>query len=994
MADSILPPVQKTPSSFWTDDVRSAPWVGGDALRSWTGASGAPWFGANTNWSPVGVPASGDDILFGTLMAGNYSPVQDMSIAFNTIAVNRSLATEQVNLSGIYTGNAFRVVKGTANVTTTTFAVSRVGATNAESSIVVGDGAGNVATLTLSGMPAKYYDARVGVNGSTGTLVISGVNTSLLPIERNISNSVFGGTADAANANIIVDAATVEAWVVTSGVRGSTRFINNAQVTSVPTPAGVGQVQIGSPDASNVSFEVSTNADLRISGQDGTVLIGSGVGAVTDTKVLSGGSIVSDHVITGATNAAGTASSNNTLTISGAGSVVTTTEALDTNGSYRFSDLRRGSTTINISEGGKLFTPRYDSNASDRASDTAPASSTTLIVNGLNSLLQARTDVGGLFISSLGDRTVDTITASNFGKIDARQLVLGVGVGASSTMNLASSARVTADLFEMARPSRAGAATTATLDVAGGAKVQTGTFTTSSSLTSLSNITVRGGASSIDVTGVGLLGGVAGDVLGGGSTNLTISSGASASFAALQAGGASATGKGSGYTGSQITVAGLGSQLVLRGSGTSTPQGSDLAANLILSAGASTTSSLTITNGGAVVIESNNPNPNLDGSIAMSTASNTSSSLLADGPDATLYAGKLITMAETPSANAFSNATATLTVRNGAFMAVHENPTDPASGNVQMAIRPGSNLSATMNIGGGTSTSDADTSVSIDGTLFVGGTGEAAPVPGGRATVNLNNGALSAAAVAVYANSSVTMNGGYLVTDNLLVPGGRINMSSTTPLTMELGAIRASNGGVINIGQGGAVVYYSSANGSPSDLDVIRQLIHNGSNGGAWNGTNSITSSLLSVASPRYAVGYADIEAAKITSLLNLSFTPGMEGVAVRYTLRGDSNLDGAVRFDDLLVLAQNYGKTGREWYQGDFNYTRLIDFDDVLLLAQNYGQSLLANGAVVTDAALASRFSADWALAQSLVPEPLSLSMLAVACTFLTRRQRFNRHT
>ena len=54
----------------------------------------------------------------------------------------------------------------------------------------------------------------------------------------------------------------------------------------------------------------------------------------------------------------------------------------------------------------------------------------------------------------------------------------------------------------------------------------------------------------------------------------------------------------------------------------------------------------------------------------------------------------------------------------------------------------------------------------------------------------------------------------------------------------------------------------------------------------------------------------------------------------------GDANLDGAVDFNDLTIVAQNYnaavGPSG--WTSGDFNGDGVVNFDDLNLLAQNYG--------------------------------------------------------
>jgi hypothetical protein len=56
----------------------------------------------------------------------------------------------------------------------------------------------------------------------------------------------------------------------------------------------------------------------------------------------------------------------------------------------------------------------------------------------------------------------------------------------------------------------------------------------------------------------------------------------------------------------------------------------------------------------------------------------------------------------------------------------------------------------------------------------------------------------------------------------------------------------------------------------------------------------------------------------------------------------GDVTGDGTVSFDDLLVLAQNYGRAGMTWTRGDLTGDGNVNFDDLLAVAQNYGQSAL----------------------------------------------------
>jgi hypothetical protein len=65
-----------------------------------------------------------------------------------------------------------------------------------------------------------------------------------------------------------------------------------------------------------------------------------------------------------------------------------------------------------------------------------------------------------------------------------------------------------------------------------------------------------------------------------------------------------------------------------------------------------------------------------------------------------------------------------------------------------------------------------------------------------------------------------------------------------------------------------------------------------------------------------------------------------------------DFSHDGQTNFDDLLLLAQNYSQSPRNFGQGDANYDGAVNFDDLLLLAQNYntGLSTFASAAPVPD--------------------------------------------
>lgn len=105
----------------------------------------------------------------------------------------------------------------------------------------------------------------------------------------------------------------------------------------------------------------------------------------------------------------------------------------------------------------------------------------------------------------------------------------------------------------------------------------------------------------------------------------------------------------------------------------------------------------------------------------------------------------------------------------------------------------------------------------------------------------------------------------------------------------------------------------------------------------------------------------------------------------VKVAMPGDANIDGSINFDDLLLLAQNYNGANKEWTQGDFDFTGTVGFDDLLALAQNYNKTVTAADA----ATLGEAFAADFALAQSLVPEPgMACAVLGIGSLWLNRRR------
>jgi fibronectin-binding autotransporter adhesin len=102
-------------------------------------------------------------------------------------------------------------------------------------------------------------------------------------------------------------------------------------------------------------------------------------------------------------------------------------------------------------------------------------------------------------------------------------------------------------------------------------------------------------------------------------------------------------------------------------------------------------------------------------------------------------------------------------------------------------------------------------------------------------------------------------------------------------------------------------------------------------------------------------------------------------------TLPGDATLDGAVDFNDLVKLAQNYNTTlttDNWWSSGDFTVDGRVDFNDLVKLAQNYNTDLLP-AAPIPDS-----LATDWALAQAAtVPEP-TVGFVLMVLTLSWRRR------
>jgi hypothetical protein len=226
-------------------------------------------------------------------------------------------------------------------------------------------------------------------------------------------------------------------------------------------------------------------------------------------------------------------------------------------------------------------------------------------------------------------------------------------------------------------------------------------------------------------------------------------------------------------------------------------------------------------------------------------------------------------------------------------------------------------------------------------TLNMGG----ASITNNAANVTLNGPGSSFDVINPLSNNSGTfqlLGGRAFATSAGFTNSGRIVVGASSVLTIN-GDL--TNTGTIDMG-GVMVVNYSNA----SPISDIAAQIASGFAGGSWNGIgiNSTPAALVAadLSNPhKTGVGYADASALGIVGTGTLAGQPVDDtSVVVRYTLLGDTNLDGVVNAVDFNALASNFGgDPGKTWINGDANYDGVVNTADFNALASNFNQPLAA---------------------------------------------------
>ncbi|MDB5327855.1 MAG: hypothetical protein JWM57_3424, partial [Phycisphaerales bacterium] len=143
------------------------------------------------------------------------------------------------------------------------------------------------------------------------------------------------------------------------------------------------------------------------------------------------------------------------------------------------------------------------------------------------------------------------------------------------------------------------------------------------------------------------------------------------------------------------------------------------------------------------------------------------------------------------------------------------------------------------------------------------------------------------------------------------------------------------------------------------------------------------------LANSNFATG--QIRGTTLTASRTLGYgDDGLGSVTIRVTLPGDANLDGAVDFNDFLVLQNNFSQAGTRFDQGNFNYDGQTDFNDFLVLQNNFGQSITGAAVALTS----QQIAAITAFGEThAVPEPGSLCVIGLGIGGILRRRRQHRY-
>jgi len=272
-------------------------------------------------------------------------------------------------------------------------------------------------------------------------------------------------------------------------------------------------------------------------------------------------------------------------------------------------------------------------------------------------------------------------------------------------------------------------------------------------------------------------------------------------------------------------------------------------------------------------------------------------------------------------------------------------------------------------------------------TAFAGSiSGAGGLVKNGTGTQTLSGSNSYSGGTTVNAGELLIAANGALPDGALAITGGTAQLGHNTGLA-SLTSLSIGSSGIFDITNNHVLITY----GASDPIGSIYAYLKSGYNGGAWNGASGIISSTAQTKTNGlvYSIGWAD----GADGTHNVAGLVSGE-IELKYTLVGDTNLDGSVNGTDFSILAANFGLGVTNWDQGNFGYTSSVNGSDFSALAANFGQGDSGADTAVSPADIAALDA--FAAANNLpapsiaaVPEPATTGILLMAATGLIARRR-----
>jgi hypothetical protein len=165
--------------------------------------------------------------------------------------------------------------------------------------------------------------------------------------------------------------------------------------------------------------------------------------------------------------------------------------------------------------------------------------------------------------------------------------------------------------------------------------------------------------------------------------------------------------------------------------------------------------------------------------------------------------------------------------------------------------------------------------------------------------------------------------------------------------TFTISGLQGGNplaGVTLDIGRSTVYINYGDPGADAAARAMVNGYVVNAFNGGTWDGaagdTAGVITSLTAAGDPNHVSGIGWADSSDGTGVNTVPNT-----IELKYTLNGDTNLNGTVDIFDLNNLLPHFNATG-DWTSGDFNYTGTVDIFDLNALLPNFNTNLasLAN--------------------------------------------------